>query len=67
MTDDGSFEAGDWAELCTYVDGKHREVALTDVQLAVIGLMLGLGRGHPFSDDELAEKILPAAIKASRR
>lgn len=67
MTDDGSFEAGDWAEFCTYVDGEHREVALTDVQLAVIGLMLGLGRERPFADDELAEKMLPAAIEASCR
>ena len=67
MTDDGSFAAGDWAELCTYVDGEHREVALTDVQLAVIGLMLGLGRESPFADDELAEKMLPAAIEASCR
>lgn len=63
MTEDGSFEAGDWAELCTYVDGEHREVALTDVQLAVIGL----GRERPFADDELADKILPAAIEASCR
>lgn len=67
MTEDGSFEAGDWAELCMYVDGEHREVALTDVQLAVIGLMLGLGRESPFADDELAEKILLAAIEASCR
>ena len=51
----------------TYVDGEHREVALTDVQLAVIGLMLGLGRERPFADDELAEKMLPAAIEASCR
>ena len=67
MTDAGSFDAGDWAELCPYGDGEHREVALTDVQLAVIGLMLGLGRESPFADDELAEKILPAAIEASCR
>lgn len=49
------------------MDGEHREVALTDVQLAVIGIMLGLGRESPFADDELAEKILPAAIEASSR
>lgn len=65
MLKDGAFEEGDWAELCTYVDGEHREVELTDVQLAVVKLMLGLGLERPFSDDELVRDVLPAALSAA--
>lgn len=67
MREDGAFEKGDWAELCTYLDGKHAELELTEVQLAVVKLMLGLGLERPFSDDELVRKVLPAAIEASSR
>lgn len=60
-----AFGPNDWAELCTYIDGKHSEVELSDVQLAVVKLMLGLELERPFSDDELVQDVLPAALSAA--
>lgn len=58
-------EQGDWAELCTFINGVHEEVELTPVQFAVVDALLGLSTDAPFSDDYLVGAILPTVVEAA--
>ncbi len=55
---------GDWYELCSYVDGVPREFELTAMQHGLIVALLGLEGGEPRPDEEIADVILPAIVKA---
>lgn len=54
----------DWAELCTYFDGKAREYDLSPVQYSVMDHILGLSDQRPVSDEDLAKHWVPAILKA---
>ncbi len=59
-------EPGDWAELCTYFGGVHRELELSPVQFVVVDRLLGLSAGEPAGDDYLARTLLPALLAAMK-
>ena len=64
---DEPFEGpADWAELCTYIGGRHREVELTPSQHAVVSRLLGLDEPEPYPDEYLAGRLLPALLEALR-
>ncbi len=50
--------ADDWAELCTYIDGEHREMELTAMQLEAVNHVLGLHLVQPWTDAELLAMLL---------
>ncbi len=59
-------DAADWAELCTYFGGEHREFELTPVQFVVVDRLLGLSAERPAGDDYLVRTLLPAIVDAMK-
>lgn len=57
-------DESDWCEVCTYFSGEHAEHALTPIQWTVVDHLLGLSSDEPYSDDYLADQIVPAILKA---
>ena len=57
-------DESDWCEVCTYFSGEHAEHALTPIQWTVVDHLLGLSTDEPYSDDYLADQIVPAILKA---
>lgn len=59
-------DESDWCEVCTYFAGKHAEYQLTPIQWTVVDHLLGLSEADPYSDDQLADRIVPALLSALR-
>lgn len=57
-------DESDWCEVCTYFSGEHAEHTLTPIQWTVVDHLLGLSTDEPYSDDYLADQIVPAILKA---